>query len=296
MHLNIEIDEGSGFCYGVVRAISKAEEFLASSGKLFSLGAIVHNETELERLAGKGLSTIRYEDFESGKIGCGADVLIRAHGEPPATYRIASENRYHIIDCTCPVVLKLQGKIRQAAKRIGPRGRIIIFGKAGHAEVNGLVGQAEAEGCPVSVVENAEMLQSLIASGAIRRDGETEIFSQTTKDPSEYEEICDILCEAFPEARTNNTVCGQVASRHKRLEDFAKSHDCILFVSGKESSNGKVLYQLCLETNQRTHFIGTEQEILPEWFSEGEKVGICGATSTPKWLLERVSEFLQKNL
>lgn len=296
MHLKIEIDEGSGFCYGVVRAIGKAEEILSASGKLYSLGAIVHNDTELERLAQKGLTSISYDEFENGAPGHGAGILIRAHGEPPKTYAIAEKNSYRLIDCTCPVVLRLQEKIRAAAKRIGGNGRILIFGKKGHAEVNGLVGQAEAEGCDVYVIENEEMLHSLSASGKIggtgTADSQTEIFSQTTKDQDGYRRLCDSLKRLIPGIKINDTICGQVASRHARLTDFAARHDTILFVSGKESSNGKVLYGLCKKANPRSHFIEDENGIKPEWFHEGESVGICGATSTPKWLLERVATSL----
>lgn len=296
MHLKIDIDGDSGFCYGVVRAIGKAEEFLSAHGRLYSLGAIVHNETEMERLARKGLETISYADFLSGEAGQGTDILIRAHGEPPETYAIAAEKGYRIIDCTCPVVLRLQEKIRAAAKRMGSGGCIMIFGKTGHAEVNGLVGQAEAEGCPVYVVENSGMLRSLIAGGELARFGGVEIFSQTTKDPAEYREICRELIAAVPSAKANDTICGQVASRHRKLAEFAGNHDVVLFVSGKESSNGKVLYRLCLDVNPRTHFIGDEGDIREEWFSDGDNVGICGATSTPKWLLEKIADYMRKYL
>lgn len=296
MHLNVEIDEGSGFCYGVVRAIGKAEEVLGTAGKLHSLGAIVHNETELERLAGKGLETISYEDFKDGKIPEGAQILIRAHGEPPETYSLAKERGYRIIDCTCPVVLKLQEKIRRAARLAGKDGRILIFGKTGHAEVNGLVGQAEAEGCKVHVIESEKMLRELLGDGTWSGRGRTEIFSQTTKDPEEYRRICDILKAGIPDAKVNDTICGQVASRHSRLTEFAGSHDVVLFVSGKESSNGKVLYQLCLQANPKSHFIGNAGDVRPEWFSDGDSIGICGATSTPKWLLEEVAAIFQNYL
>lgn len=292
MVMNVEVDENSGFCYGVVRAIETAERVLSSSEVLYSLGAMVHNETELERLAGIGLRTIDRKQFTEGTFP-GQEppaILIRAHGEPPETYRTAEEKGYRLIDCTCPVVLKLQEKIRKSSAELGPDGMIIIFGKKGHAEVNGLVGQARAENCPVEVVEDRSMTYDLLRSGKISPESEVRIFSQTTKDPEEYKEICKIIRDHIPGAAAYDTICAQVATRHKRLRDFAAGHDCIVFVAGKESSNGKVLYELCHETNPRTHFTGNPSEISKDWFREGESVGVCGATSTPKWLLEKVAE------
>lgn len=292
MGIRVEVDDNSGFCYGVVRAIETAEKVLSSSEVLYSLGAMVHNETELERLAGIGLRTIGRDTFNEGSFSesKSPSVLIRAHGEPPDTYKTAEEKGYRLIDCTCPVVLKLQEKIRRSSAELGPEGMIIIFGKKGHAEVNGLVGQAREENCRVEVVEDRSMTLDLLASGKIAPETKVRIFSQTTKDPEEYGEICRVIRDWLPEAKAFDTICAQVATRHKRLRDFAARHDCIVFVAGKESSNGKVLYELCHETNPRTHFTGNPEEISEEWFNDGESVGVCGATSTPKWLLEKVAE------
>lgn len=286
MNLNIEIDEGSGFCYGVVRAIQTAETFLArDNGELYSLGAIVHNETELSRLEAIGLRTLDYDEFCASSDMHGKHLLIRAHGEPPRTYGTAAQAGYSVIDCTCPVVLKLQQRIRAAAERLGDKGLILIFGKKGHAEVNGLVGQVEQSGCRVAVIESPEMaIHSEIPQGC-----RTEIFSQTTKDPAEYESVCSILSAKCPSLVINRTICAQMASRHEKLKEFATRHSIIIFVAGKESSNGKVLYNLCMSNNCNCHFVGSPDEIKPGWFTPGDNVGICGATSTPKWLLEEVA-------
>lgn len=290
MDLVVEIDRHSGFCGGVIRAIGKAERYLSSEGqeRLYSLGAIVHNEAELERLRKQGLVTVGKEDLD--RLDPGSTLLIRAHGEPPGTYRKAEENGLRLIDCTCPVVLQLQRSIREAYARLhkdGRNGRIIIFGKIGHAEVLGLLGQV---GGDALVVENDRMLESLIAEGKIDFSEPVEIFSQTTKSPDGFEAICRILRAHTDRLVIHNTICSQVATRHEKLIQFAGEHDLLLFVSGKESSNGKVLSQICRDENPRTYVIGSPGEIRREWFREGERVGICGATSTPKWLLEEVAE------
>jgi 4-hydroxy-3-methylbut-2-enyl diphosphate reductase len=292
--LTVDIDSNSGFCAGVIRAISKAEEFL--SGKegsdkshLYSLGAIVHNDSELERLSRQGLVTIDKEDLEEMVNAQGETLLIRAHGEPPQTYVTAENLGFRIIDCTCPVVLKLQQRIREAHDRQKAEGtgQIIIFGKIGHAEVLGLVGQTEGNAI---VVEDMPMLLSAIEKGEISLDIPTEVFSQTTKSPSEYEKICSRLSEMITGTfHAHNTICSQVATRHERLSDFALSHDIIIFVAGKASSNGKVLCDLCKSLNIRTYHIDSVSEIKRDWFRADDKVGVCGATSTPKWLLEEVA-------
>ncbi len=291
MALKVEIDAGSGFCGGVIRAIGSAEKFLDEipGRHLFSLGAIVHNEEELARLGRKGLVTIDYDDLADMQDAGGESLLIRAHGEPPCTYARAAALGFSVIDCTCPVVLRLQDSIRSAYARLKPLGgQVVLFGKIGHAEVLGLVGQVDGDAV---VVEDRAMLESALAAGTIRTDAPVEIFSQTTKSPAEYSEICEVLSGRLPEGllTVHNTVCSQVATRHDRLSSFALSHDVILFVSGKSSSNGKVLCDLCKSLNIRTYHIGSEAEIKGEWFSEGDRVGICGATSTPKWLLEKVA-------
>lgn len=289
MKLSVHIDGQSGFCGGVIRAITKAEDFLSSNGgTLYSLGSMVHNEAELARLEGKGLVTVRKEDLPS--LG-GADVIIRAHGEPPATYQLARECGINLIDCTCPVVLRLQKTIREAYSRIKPLGgQVVIFGKVGHAEVLGLVGQVDGDAI---VIENMEMLQKALESGEIRTEGPLELFSQTTKSPSGYDRICEVLREKVKgEIVVHNTICSQVASRHEQLLAFARDHDVIVFVAGKESSNGKVLFDLCRSVNDNVHHITTETELDPSWFKDGDTVGVCGATSTPKWLLEAVATSL----
>ena len=283
--LKVETDPGSGFCGGVIRAISRAEEFLASGEKLYSLGAIVHNEAELSRLADKGLVTVGSLD----DVPKGASVLIRAHGEPPATYEAASAGSLEVIDCTCPVVLRLQGHIREAYARLhsdGRHGTVIIFGRVGHAEVLGLLGQV---GGDAVVVEDASKLTSALENGTIDLSQPIEIFSQTTKSPSEYQEICRMLRDSGASVTVHDTICSQVASRHERLEAFASSHDAIVFVSGKSSSNGKVLSDLCRSVNPRTYLVGGPSEIDPSWFRGLSTVGVCGATSTPQWLLEQVA-------
>ena len=308
--LTVDIDRNSGFCAGVIRAIGQAEEFLDKSKesgdtdrKLFSLGAIVHNDAELNRLVDKGLVTIDKEDLEDMVQADGEVLLIRAHGEPPQTYEKAHSLGFDIIDCTCPVVLKLQQRIKEAYLRHLEKGsgQIIIFGNIGHAEVLGLIGQTEGTAV---VVEDLIMLEKVIDEGTIRLDIPTEVFSQTTKSPAEYALICSRLEEEM--ARFNelsierfkgrgmlhvhNTICSQVATRHERLSRFALEHDIILFVSGKASSNGKVLCELCKSMNIRTYHIDSVEDIKRVWFRANDRVGICGATSTPKWLLEKVAE------
>lgn len=287
MRLSIEIDEESGFCYGVIRAVEKAESRLKESAALYSLGSIVHNNSELDRLNKIGLEVI---DIERMKQLSDTTVLIRAHGEPPQTYAIAKTNNITLIDCTCPVVLKLQARIRETYAK--HNGQIVIFGKIGHAEVNGLVGQVNGDAV---VVDGFDSLEKIDFTQPV------QIFSQTTKDPKEYEEICDAIRERIVSAggsldnfTAHNTICRQVAQRHTNLEAFAKKHSVIVFISGKESSNGKVLYELCKSVNPRSYHIQTRSQIDPAWFNEGDSVGICGATSTPKWQLEGAAEYLKK--
>lgn len=291
MALQVEIEKHSGFCGGVIRAIGRAEKFLEESpGRtLYSLGDIVHNEAELRRLGEKGLVTVDKDGLMNIPDPSSETLLIRAHGEPPQTYSLAQKLGLTVIDCTCPVVLKLQKSIREAYERVKPAGgQIVIFGKIGHAEVLGLLGQVSGDAV---VIENMPMLLSALEDGSIQTDRPLEIFSQTTKSPVEYSEICKVL-ESCPGAglQVHNTICSQVASRHEELADFALRHDVIVFVSGVSSSNGKVLFDLCKSRNQRTYHISDPSELEPEWFSDGDKVGVCGATSTPGWLLEQVAE------
>ena len=286
--ITVDIDSNSGFCAGVIRAIGKAEEFLerGDSRRLYSLGAIVHNDSELERLSQKGLVTIDKEDFDEMINAEGEVLLIRAHGEPPQTYDRAAALGFEVIDCTCPVVLKLQQRIKESymKQKEAGCGQILIFGKIGHAEVLGLIGQTEGTAV---VVENIEMLEEAIEDGRVKLDVPTEVFSQTTKSPSEYENLCARLREDMGDlVSVHDTICSQVATRHDRLSKFALEHDIIIFVAGKASSNGKVLCDLCKSLNIRTYHIDSPSEIKREWFRADDKVGICGATSTPKWLLE----------
>ncbi len=317
MNLQVEIERHSGFCGGVIRAISRAEKFLEEfpGRRLYSLGDIVHNEAELRRLGEKGLVTIDKEELMNIPTPASETLLIRAHGEPPRTYSLASGLGLTVIDCTCPVVLRLQKSIREAYERVkAAGGQIIIFGKIGHAEVLGLLGQV---GGDAVVIENMQMLLSALEDGSILTDKPLEIFSQTTKSPVEYSEICRVLSEALqcfgtPAFRhvgtstssvtdeprlvsqaglmVHNTICSQVASRHEELTGFAMKNDVIIFVSGVSSSNGKVLFDLCKSRNPRTYHISDSPELMPDWFTDGDKVGICGATSTPRWLLEQVAE------
>lgn len=305
--MTVEIDRNSGFCKGVIRAIDGAERLLAEGGVLYSLGAIVHNEAELARLQNKGLVTISSlnaspESFPSspkkgsaGKAPVSASLLIRAHGEPPETYRLARERGFSVVDFTCPVVLNIQKSIREAWRKGRPDGQIVIFGKIGHAEVLGLVGQVDGKAV---VVENLAQLKDAIASGAIDVTRRVDIFSQTTKSPVEYEELCAYLSGRMASEgllTVHNTICRQVASRHRELSDFARGHDVVVFVAGRESSNGKVLSELCKSVNPRTYNIGSASELDSSWFGADDSVGVCGATSTPKWLLEEVAVAI-KNL
>ena len=286
--VTVEIDKDSGFCGGVIRAISRAEEFLGREDHLYSLGAIVHNEAELDRLGACGLRTVNaLADVPEGET-----VLIRAHGEPPSTYDEALGRRLKVIDCTCPVVLRLQKHIREAYLRLhsdGRHGTLLIFGKIGHAEVLGLLGQAEGDAI---VVENRRMLEERL--GDIDFSEPVEIFSQTTKSPSEYADICQRIRSLGSRVTVHDTICAQVANRHQRLAAFAQTHDVLLFVSGRASSNGKVLFDLCRQENPRSWQIGSVSEIDPDWIREGDQVGVCGATSTPKWLLEAVADAVRK--
>lgn len=296
MGLRVEIDSSSGFCGGVIRAIGTAEKYLTShpDGHLFSLGSIVHNEEELERLAGFGLVAIDYDDFNSIQTAEGKALLIRAHGEPPSTYEKAAAKQFEVIDCTCPVVLQLQREIRLAYERLNARdkrGQLLIFGKPGHAEVLGLLGQVDGDAV---VIEDRPMFDKSVEEGEIDLGKTTEIFSQTTKSPSEYADLCAHIGGCLEdELVVHNSICLQVASRHQRLTDFALSHDVIVFVAGKASSNGTVLCNICKSVNIRTFRVGSSKDIRQEWFAENDSVGVCGATSTPKWLLEEVALYIE---
>lgn len=282
MKLTIEIDPRSGFCNGVVRAIQQAENYLSYNRHLYSLGAIVHNAVELERLKKKGLEILSIEDLAQLHDDV---VLVRAHGEPPSTYALARRNGLHIVDCTCPVVLKLQERVRETWERLRPiGGQVVIFGKKGHAEVNGLVGQTDGEAV---VIGNEAEAAGIDFSRPIA------LFSQTTKDPVEYGRIAEFIRGRRSDAEVYDTICRQVAQRHKSLVSFAESHSVILFVSGHESSNGKVLFDLCRSVNPRSYWLENAEQIDPAWLRDGDTVGVCGATSTPKWQLEEIFLYLQ---
>lgn len=277
----IEIDENSGFCFGVVTAIRKAEEELEKSGQLYCLGDIVHNSDEVERLRDKGLITITHEEMAQLH---NVKVLLRAHGEPPSTYELARRNNIEIIDATCPVVLQLQKRIKETYDTASPRPQIVIYGKNGHAEVNGLVGQTSGEAI---VVEDVASLDKVDFAKDIT------LYSQTTKSLQGFSDIIDEISRRKATNSTFNsydTICRQVANRVAKVREFAASHQLILFVCGKKSSNGKILYEECRSVNQSTHLIANENEIDPNWLIGVSGIGICGATSTPRWLMEQVKE------
>lgn len=287
----IEIDNGSGFCFGVTTAISKAEEELERTGVLYCLGDIVHNAGEVERLRKKGLITVDHEEF--AKLH-NVKVLLRAHGEPPSTYETARRNNIEIIDATCPVVLQLQKRVKDAysksaapTQNIEKKPLIIIYGKPGHAEVNGLVGQT---GGSAVVIQDKSDLENL----DLERD--IWLYSQTTKSIEGFQEI---VTEIQKRKKTGSfqwfdTICRQVANRMPKMREFAASHDVILFVSGAKSSNGRVLYAQCREVNPKTYLITDETELQPEWIENARSIGICGATSTPRWLMQKVAEACDK--
>ena len=280
--IQIEIDNGSGFCFGVTTAIKKAEEELAQGEKLYCLGDIVHNGMECERLRQMGLITINHEEMRKLRD---VKVLLRAHGEPPETYELARRNNIEIIDATCPVVLKLQKRIKEQYDA-NLQSQIVIFGKKGHAEVLGLVGQTQSSAI---VIENFDEVTKLDFSRDIY------LYSQTTKSLDEFHRIIDyIQAHISPNAKFQSfdTICRSVANRMPNISQFAAKHDLVLFVCGRKSSNGKVLYNECLRVNPNTHLVEGPEEIEPQWLEGINTVGICGATSTPKWLMEQCRDKL----
>lgn len=284
--MTVTIDTDSGFCFGVTRAITKAEEEL-QSGPLFCLGDIVHNGREVERLARLGLETIDYDDLRTLH---NVRVLLRAHGEPPATYRIAEQNNIRIIDASCPVVLKLQKRIRDTyMQTVGqePRAQIVIFGKQGHAEVIGLQGQTN---------DTALVVETLADLNRIDYARPVYLFSQTTKSVDEFHQIIESIGRRMQEGvpfEWHDTICRNVANRVEKLQAFARANDIVIFVGGKKSSNAKVLFQKCQTVNSRTVFVSSSDELSTDILSACqtvERVGICGATSTPLWLMQRCQE------
>jgi len=285
MKMTIEIDADSGFCFGVVNAIRKAEEELASKGELYCLGDIVHNSMEVERLSKKGLLTIDHSQFDNIH---NKKVLLRAHGEPPLTYRKAQQNRIEIIDATCPVVLNLQKNIKKAYEESKPSDtQIVIYGKIGHAEVNGLVGQTDGHAI---IIEDIADLHKIDFNKNIK------LFSQTTKSIEEFNRIVAGIKEIITDKNIfeyNDTICRQVANRIPKITNFVSRHDLVFFVSGKKSSNGKVLFDECKKVNSNVHLISELEELDFSLLKGVHSVGICGATSTPKWLMEEVKKKIE---
>ncbi len=285
--MNIEIDKKSGFCFGVVRAIKKAEEELADDGVLYCLGDIVHNSKEVERLEHMGLVTINHEQFEKLQ---NVKVLLRAHGEPPSTYEIAKKNNITLIDASCPVVLKLQSRVKNAYSSVeDDDAQVVIYGQVGHAEVNGLLGQTDGKAI---VVENEADLSKIDMNKSIK------LFSQTTKSLDGFNSLIQNINtqkNLNVEFDYTDTICRQVSNRVPNLTEFAQNNDIVLFVSGKKSSNGKVLYQHCKSVNPNTYFISEPLEVLDLQLDKSKKIGICGATSTPQWLMEEVADILSKS-
>ena len=280
--MQITVDEQSGFCPGVVSAICKAEEQLSQADNLYCLGDIVHNSEEVNRLEQQGLKTIDHAQMAAIHD---AKVLLRAHGEPPSTYALAEKNGIEIVDATCPVVLQLQKRIKKVYDE-EPGVQIVIFGKKGHAEVNGLVGQTQGSAI---VVEGMQDLDKIDYQRPVR------LFSQTTMPVDTFRQLVEIMSSRMADPTQfgyKDTICRQVANRIPHLKEFAQQHDVVLFVSGKKSSNGKALFGVCQEVNPRSYFVSHPDEVLPAMIAGAETVGICGATSTPKWQMEDVAKRL----
>jgi 4-hydroxy-3-methylbut-2-enyl diphosphate reductase len=276
--LTVTIDKASGFCFGVVYAIEMAEDILAEEDYLYCLGDIVHNDEEVKRLTDRGLRIIDHEQLQQLH---NEKVLIRAHGEAPSTYQLALENNLILIDASCPVVLKLQNRIKNS---YDDKEQILIFGKHGHAEVIGLQGQTDG---------NAIVFQDLAELDDVDLPAKFTLYSQTTKSTEKFYHIKDQLLSRGYEVKANDTICRQVSNRYEDLEKFVVNYDRIIFVSGKKSSNGKVLYDVCKKYNDHSYFISSTDELDMSWFSVNDKIGICGATSTPMWLMEQVKATLE---
>jgi len=276
--LSVTIDKASGFCFGVVYAIEMAEDILAEEDYLYCLGDIVHNDEEVRRLTDKGLRIIDHEQLQALH---NEKVLIRAHGEAPSTYELALQNNLILIDASCPVVLKLQNRIKNSYDE---REQILIFGKHGHAEVIGLQGQTDG---------NAIVFQDLAELDGVELPAKFTLYSQTTKSTEKFYHIKDQLLSRGYEVKANDTICRQVSNRYEDLEKFVVNYDRIIFVSGKKSSNGKVLYDVCKKYNEQSYFISSIDELDLSWFNPNDRIGICGATSTPMWLMEQVKGQLE---
>jgi len=278
LKLHTQIDENSGFCFGVVSAIEKVEKALAENTEVICVGEIVHNEQEVSRLLEKGLKTIHQNEIQ--KISKSV-IFFRAHGEPPESYQTAMKNENIIIDATCPIVAKLQQRVKQAYEN---KEAIMLFGKKNHPEIIGIIGQINNQAMIVESVQDIEFE---------KLPGEITIFSQTTQSPDKLHEIVNFMKENGIKVKIHNTTCSQVNGRTQKLKEFCRKFDQILFVAGHNSSNGKVLYSVCKENNSKVHFIACVEEIQKDWFKEKERIGICGATSTPLWLMQKVEEKLK---
>jgi len=288
--MNVTIDSNSGFCFGVVNAIQAAENILKHEEKLYCLGDIVHNNKEVDRLAELGLVIIDHKQFSELR---NEKVLIRAHGEPPETYKMALENGIELIDASCPVVLKLQNNVRLGNEEMQKQdGQLVIYGKQGHAEVSGLAGQTKGDAIVVNSKE--DLLDKVDFSKPVN------LFSQTTQSIEGFNDIVETIeTKQKEEGATDSfiihdTICRQVSHRAPQMKTFSKNHDVVLFVSGKKSSNGKYLYGVCKDTNSRSYFISSKEEIDYSWFNDGDSIGICGATSTPRWLMDEVAEAIEE--
>ena len=287
--MKVDIEEYSGFCFGVENAIKLTEKALEKGEEIYCLGHIVHNEVEVSRLQKMGLKTINHDEFQRLK---NSKVVIRAHGEPPETYRIAKKNNIEIIEATCPIVKSIQKKVRNHYDTTGDEVQSLIFGKREHAEVVGLLGQTEGNSILISDIEDIDK---------INFGRPSEIFSQTTRSREKYAEIIKEIKRRYHKAghepvkmlKVNNTICGQVANREPRLRQFCRKHEVIVFVSGKSSSNGRMLYEVCSGINPDTHFISNVSEINGSWFENVSSVGVCGATSTPRWLIKEVAKKIE---
>lgn len=286
--MNIEIDNKSGFCFGVVKAIEKAEEELEKGSTLYCLGDIVHNEEEVERLQRLGLVTVNYEQYNQLH---NMKVLIRAHGEPPSTYETARKNNITLIDATCPVVLKLQSRIKKNYEELASEnGQIVIYGQTGHAEVKGLVGQTDGKAI---VIQEEKDLDKIDFSKKVH------LFSQTTKDLEHYHHLIEEISKRMvkkDDFKFSDTICRQVANRIPNIINFAQQNDVILFVGGKQSSNGKVLYEHCKSINPQTYYISDCKQVDELEIQKDKKIGICGATSTPQWLMDCIAKRLEERL
>lgn len=283
--MRVEIDNLSGFCFGVVKAISKAESLLQSGEDVYSLGDIVHNRVEVCRLESLGLQSINYDKLDELRDKC---VLIRAHGEPPSTYARAAELGIRLVDATCPVVAHLQKTVKTAwAKMNEIQGQVVILGKRGHSEVVGLTGQVNEDAVVIETIEDLEQIDF---------NRPIYLLSQTTQSLEFFEQIQKLILQrAIPGSVTvHDTICRQVSNRNPHLREFSTRYDVVIFVSGKKSSNGKALYEVCKSSNSRTYKIEDDSELQSEWFIGAESVGICGATSTPKWLMEQVAAAIAK--